>query len=85
MWADLSGQEAAYTERAIGALESVVWAEPLLAHLDQAGGLITANVPLLFEVRFAYELHRIAATVDYEYRAGVGDSTVDFHVHGERE
>lgn len=39
-------------------------------------------MPLMFEVRFAYALHREGKRADYEYCAGVGDSTVEFRVSG---
>lgn len=85
MWSDvLSAEEAEYTQRAIAALSSVAWAAPLIARLNSVGGLDSANMPLLFEVRFAYELHLAGASADYEYSAGVGASTIDFHVRTPR-
>jgi hypothetical protein len=78
----LTLREAKLTQRAIDALRGVQWAEPLLARLDKNGGVIQANKPLLFEVRFAFELHVAGLTADYEFSAGVGDSTVDFFVPG---
>jgi len=42
-------------------------------------------MPLLFEVRYAYELHRAGIVAEYEHAAGIGDSTVDFCIHGERD
>jgi hypothetical protein len=42
-------------------------------------------MPLLFEVRFAYEIHRAGYTAEYEHRAGVNESTVEFRVAGNRE
>ncbi len=86
MWSDdLTVKEAEYTERAMIALENVGWAKPLLDRVATVGGLKSANMPLLFEVRFAFELHLAGATADYEYGTGVGDSSVDFRIHGERE
>ena len=86
MWSDiLTTKEAAYTQRAIDALGSVAWAKPLLERVASCGGLVAANMPLLFEVRFAYELHLVGATAEYEHPAGVGGSTIDFRIPGERE
>ena len=34
-------------------------------------------MPLMFEVRFASELHRLCGTAEYEHAAGVGASTVE--------
>ena len=86
MWPDtLTTKEAEYTQHAIDGLRPVPWAEPLLRRLDSAGGLIANNMPLLFEVRFAHEIHLVGATANYEHAEGVGDSTVDFCIHGPRE
>jgi len=38
----------------------------------------------MFEVRFAYELHCSGGTAEYEYKAGVGNSTVEFMIPGSR-
>jgi hypothetical protein len=86
MWSDfLSVAEARFTESALAVLASVAWARPLLHRLAQAGGIKTANLPLLFEVRVAYELHRAGVTADYEFAAGVGNTTIDFRVYGSPE
>ncbi|HEU0297855.1 MAG TPA: hypothetical protein VFR37_00330 [Longimicrobium sp.] len=42
-------------------------------------------MPLLFEVRYAYELHRAGVTAEYEYSAGIGKSSVDFRLAGTPE
>ena len=34
----------------------------------------------MFEVRFAQELHRAGVTAEYEFHAGVGDSSVEFRL-----
>ena len=79
MWSDsLTLQEARRTEQAIGELSSVPWARPLLSRLDQAGGIKSDNMPLMFEVRFAHELHLSSTAAEYEYCAGVGTSTIEF-------
>jgi hypothetical protein len=49
------------------------------------GGLTASNMPLLFEARVAYELHRAKRTAEYEFPTGVGESSVDFRVHGSPE
>ncbi len=53
--------------------------------LVDGGGLVSANMPLLFEVRFAYELTLASTSAEYECAAGVGDPTADFRIHGERD
>lgn len=86
MWSDiLTTREAEYTQGALAALCDVEWAAPLIRRVKEAGGLVAGAKPLLFEVRFANELHRAGATPQYEYRAGVGDSTVEFRIPGDRE
>jgi len=86
VWSDvLTTKEAEYTQRAIDVLKPVAWATPLLERVASAGGLIAANMPLLFEVRFAYELHLAGAVAEYEHAKGVGASTIDFRIPGDRE
>lgn len=86
MWTDdLTVQEAEYTKRAMDELQAVDWAKPLLSRVAAGGGLNSANMPLLFEVRYAYDLHLAGARADYEHATGVGDSCVDFRIHGDRE
>lgn len=86
MWSDVLTQaEVIYTKRIIHVLRSVSWAAPLVRRFEQAGGPSLATMPLMFELRFAYELHQADAVADYEYRAGVGDSTVDFRIRSSPE
>ena len=60
-------------------LRSTPWAGQLLTRIDQQGGITYANKPLLFEARVGHALDLAGANpVEYEYSAGVGDSTVDF-------
>jgi hypothetical protein len=81
MWTDsLSLLEARFTEKVLKEISSVPWAQPLLSKVHKGGGLISENMPLLFEARFAYELYRKNLKFEYEYPAGVGDSTVEFRV-----
>jgi len=83
MWSDsLTKKEAEFTERAIEALKDAAWAQPVIERLQQAGGLKSENMSLMFEVRFAYELHRAGKVAEYEYSAGAGNSTVEFRVPG---
>ena len=35
----------------------------------------------MFEMRFAHELHRAGVSAEYEYRAGVGGSTIEFRTN----
>jgi hypothetical protein len=82
MWSNqLTSKEADRTQRAIDELSTVPWAKPLLLRLEDAGGLRSKNMPLMFEVRFAHELHRAGVSAAYEYPAGVGDSTVEFRTN----
>ena len=53
-------EEYEFTKEAIHALRSVYWAEPLLRRVAQARCLLEPeNKPLMFEVRVAFELHRL--------------------------
>lgn len=84
MWSDtLMKREAEFTKQAIVALNGITWAKPVLERLKQAGGLKSENMPLMFEVRFAYELHRAGKVAEYEYSAGVGVSTIEFRIQGD--
>ena len=81
MWSDsLSVAEANFTKKAIDSLKHSVWAAPVVRRLEESGGINSTNMPLMFEVRYAYELHRKGVTAQYEYSAGVGGSTVEFRV-----
>ena len=82
MWSDrLTRKEVQKTERAITSLSAVAWAEPLLARLSRAGGINPDNMPLMFEIRFAYELYRAGISAKYEFSGGVGDSTIEFRLN----
>lgn len=76
----LMSREVDYTQAAIDGLRTVPWASPLLSRLSVASGLKSENMPLMFELRFAYELHCRGGTAEYEYKAGVGNSTVEFKI-----
>lgn len=80
----LTTSEVECCETILARLSSVHWAAPLL---KQVGGKDTWSYdrkPLLFELRFAGSLHAGGWTADYEYAAGLGESTIDFAVPGER-
>jgi hypothetical protein len=81
VWSDrLRSTEEQQTKRAIRELSGVKWAQPLLLRLESNGGLRSENMPLMFEVRYAYELHRAGVTAEYEFAAGVGESTIEFRL-----
>jgi hypothetical protein len=82
-WSEiLTESEAKYMQQtALPRLASVQWAAPLLASIKSSGGLTYGNKPLLFEARVASDLVFCGISpVKYEFRAGVGDTTVDFRV-----
>jgi hypothetical protein len=81
----LTAKEARYTEKVLKELGSVNWAKGLINRVNQGGGLISENMPLLFEARFAYELYKKGVQFEYEYSAGVGESTVEFRVLSPKE
>src|SRR5215471_4492605 len=82
MWIEtLTSQEADFTQQAIDILASVPWARPLLRRLEKKGGVCSANMPLLFEVRIAYALHCGGSTVMYERKTG-SRQRVDFYIQG---
>ena len=81
----LSEKEGEYMTRVLENLQSVGWASRLLRRIEQGGGIIAANKPLLFEARFAYELVRREMQVQYEYPAGVGESTIEFRIINSKE
>jgi hypothetical protein len=82
MWSDrLRLTEFQRTQRAITELSTVPWAQPLLARLERVGGLKSENMPLMFEVRYAQELHHAGVTAQYEFPAGVDASTVEFRLN----
>jgi hypothetical protein len=74
----LSEREATATQLALDVLRSVPWATQLVARVVEGGGLSTANMPFLFEARFGLALHDCGIAPEYEYAAGVGETTVDF-------
>lgn len=73
----LSDREAIFCEQAIRELTGQKWAASLLGTLDAKGGLTGKNKALLFELRFAYALHRQGLAPTYEI-PGEGESKIDF-------
>jgi len=83
MWTDtLKRTEAEYTGEAFQALQEEQWAAPLLRKIEQCGGIFSAPMPLLLEVRIAYAFHRSRLTPEYEFATGSGAKSVDFRVKG---
>jgi len=81
MWSEmLTVSQAEHAASLIKELQDVDWARPLLAKIEEAGGLSKKSKPLLFELQFAADLHRRGLSAQYEYCAGVADTTVDFAV-----
>lgn len=76
-WEFLGEREGVFAEEIIEQLDGVGWAEPLLSRIREAGGVTRRNMGLLFELRFAFALHRAGLEASYEV-AGEGASTLDF-------
>jgi hypothetical protein len=81
----LTDKEAQYTLRILNELNTVEWAKSLVSRVNLGGGLVSENMPILFEARFAYELHKKGIKFEYEYPAGVGESTVEFRISQPQE
>jgi hypothetical protein len=81
----LTEKEANYTEKILSELDSVEWAKRLVSRVNLGGGLTSENMPILFEARFAYELYKKGIQFEYEYPAGVGESTVEFRIEQPHE
>ena len=81
MWIGiLTREEHDFTEKAICELKKIDWARSLIDRLNDRGGLQNRNLSLLFEVRFAYAIHKSGYIAEYEYKTGIGDSSVDFRI-----
>lgn len=92
-WADvLREDEFIFSKEAAEALKTVVWAKKFLKgkKIEKALNYIPGTDPYredtrsvkasLFEVRFAYAIHKAGLTAEYEYKAGVDKSSVDFRI-----
>jgi hypothetical protein len=75
----LTAREAEYCQALLTELEGVDWARSLLARVRSAG-LSYESKPLLFELRFAAEIHHRGLSATYEHPTGVGNDTVDFRI-----
>jgi hypothetical protein len=76
-WDILTEAEALSAQAIMRELAPEAWTRPLLAAIDDNGGLIRANKSLLFELRFAAALRNAGLAPQYEV-AGEGQSTLDF-------
>ncbi len=81
----LTEKEGTYVAQILSELKDVEWASELLRRIDERGGIVEINKPLLFEARFAYELWKKNKNIQYEYSAGVGDSTIEFKISDSME
>jgi hypothetical protein len=85
LWDNLTSAEAEFTQHVLQTLKNEPWAAQLVRTINDAGGITQANMPFLFEARIAYALHGRGVKPDYEYKTGVGSSSVDFRVVGKSE
>ncbi|MBV1929591.1 MAG: hypothetical protein KUG81_08795 [Gammaproteobacteria bacterium] len=81
----LSEREGVYVTQVLDELRQVPWASELLTRIDEGGGIVARNKPLLFEARLAYELSKKNLEIQYEFPAGVGDSTIEFKISDSME
>ena len=79
---DLLTREIEFTRCVLDELSGVNWAKPLVQEIHRRGGIVAKNGPMLFEARVAYALHQANINPIYEYKAGVGESSVDFYLLG---
>lgn len=81
MWSNLlKDREVNYTKYVIDKLKNLSWAQPIIKCFNEEGGFVSENMPTMFELRFAFELYKAGYIAEYEYNAGVGNSTIDFKV-----
>lgn len=84
MWSNkLKDREFKYTQEVVDKLKNISWTKPIIKCLNKKGGFCSENMPIMFEIRYAYEIHRAGYIAEYEYNAGIGNSTIDFKVTGE--
>jgi hypothetical protein len=76
-WDILSQDEADFVQAIMLELANEPWAQPIVAGINDNGGLKRENKDRLFELRFAYALHRAGITPRYEI-PGEARSTIDF-------
>src|SRR5262245_33628969 len=81
MWREiLTTREVEYCQALLRRLEGVTWCAPLVERVKEVWPPTYTNKALLFELRFAFELHDAGIVADYEFHTAVGDSSVDFRV-----
>lgn len=78
-WKQLSYAELEYVQECLKELQSCEWAKDLIEKINNLG-FLPASMPTLFEIRFAYALHKAGLTVKNEDKASVGDTDIDFLV-----
>ena len=76
-WDILSQNEADFVQNIMLELQNLPWAQPIVGGINDNGGLRRENKDRLFELRFAYALHRAGITPRYEI-PGEAKSTIDF-------
>jgi hypothetical protein len=76
-WDILSQDEADFVQAIMRELADQPWAQPIIAGINDNGGLTRENKDRLFELRFAYALHRAGIAPHYEI-PGEAKSTIDF-------
>ena len=76
----LNMKEGNYCVSLLNSLKNIPWIKPLIRRIEEAGGISKKNKPLLFELRFAADLHNIGLSADYEYKTGINDYSVDFRI-----
>jgi hypothetical protein len=93
----LTAEEVDATLNAADQLSTIGWAAPLLRQTKpipdrlragtididayRAGPLRPSEMSFLFEIRFAGSLASAEVSAEYEYGAGVGNTTIDFRVN----
>ena len=68
-WDILSQDEADFVQAIMLELADQSWAQPIIAGINNNGGLTRENKDRLFELRFAYALHRASIPPTTRYRA----------------
>lgn len=78
-WDSLSDREGSFMKQVVDDLREVAWTQPMLQQLGRTGGIRRETKALLFELRFAHNLHLVGLEARYEV-AAEGASTLDFGV-----
>ena len=76
----LNMKEWNYCDSLLKSLNNIPWIKPLIRRVEESGGITKKNKPLLFELRFAADLHHIGLSADYEYKTSINDYSVDFRI-----